>query len=536
MSIRTRLSLLLASAMLLAGLAPFACNTPPKQPAPPPKVPSLRLYVASSIAGALEPCGCRKDMLGGVDHAAQLIRQGEVEAPHSLVLGAGPMLFMNPAPDATHAHQDLWKAATIAQSFGSLKLLAWAPGANDFAQGAEKLTELVGASGAQLLAGNLTVPGVDLAARRSIEVNGIKVGIAGVAVAERPADWALAPVQTDPEVALREALKAFESEAVPLRIALVAGSRGVALRLAESVPGFQVMVVGKSLDRGEANDAPTPPVQIGKTLVVQGPNHLQALAVVDLYLRDGSFDLADASGATQQEQRVSLERRAEELAARLATWRASGNVSAKDLDARKAELQTMQAQLAALRSPVAPTHGSFFRYQLREVREAVGVDPAVAAELAQYYKKVNDHNKVAFADRKPPEPSPGTASYVGVERCASCHKEETAFWQTTRHAHAYATLSDQFKEFNLDCVSCHVTGYEKPGGSTVTHVEGLMNVQCENCHGAGSIHAKTSLKKDIVRTPSFDQCKSCHHAPHVADDWDVGLAWPKVLGPGHGPS
>jgi len=169
------------------------------------------------------------------------------------------------------------------------------------------------------------------------------------------------------------------------------------------------------------------------------------------------------------------------------------------------------------------------------VRESVGTDPVVADRMLEYYKKVNDHNKVAFADRVPPAPSPGAASYVGVERCATCHKEEYAFWQTTPHAGAYKVLADQFKEYNLDCVGCHVTGYDKPGGSTVTHVTGLEDVQCENCHGPGSIHASTGMKATIQRTPSPDACKGCHHPPHVAEDWNVGLAWPKILGKGHGP-
>jgi hypothetical protein len=29
-------------------------------------------------------------------------------------------------------------------------------------------------------------------------------------------------------------------------------------------------------------------------------------------------------------------------------------------------------------------------------------------------------------------------------------------------------------------------------------------------------------------------CRSCHHTPHVADDWDLSLAWSKIIGPGHG--
>jgi hypothetical protein len=118
--------------------------------------------------------------------------------------------------------------------------------------------------------------------------------------------------------------------------------------------------------------------------------------------------------------------------------------------------------------------------------------------------------------------------------CQSCHAPAFECWKDTRHAGAYATLSKDFKEYNLDCVGCHVTGYERPGGSTVTFVENLQNVQCESCHGAGSIHSSTKTRESIRRTPLHDECKKCHHPPHVLDDWDVFEAWKHVIGPGHG--
>ncbi len=71
--------------------------------------------------------------------------------------------------------------------------------------------------------------------------------------------------------------------------------RGDALRLIDQVPGFQVLVVGKSFDQGESNDPPTPPELVGTTLVVETPNHLQAVAVVDLFVRDDKFEFADGS-------------------------------------------------------------------------------------------------------------------------------------------------------------------------------------------------------------------------------------------------
>jgi len=152
-----------------------------------------------------------------------------------------------------------------------------------------------------------------------------------------------------------------------------------------------------------------------------------------------------------------------------------------------------------------------------------------------YYRKVNEFNKKAFADKLPPPVEAGQSSYVGVEVCSSCHLEERAFWNKMRHAKAYDTLVSQHKEFNLECVSCHVTGYEKPGGSTVVHVENLTAVQCEVCHGPGSRHvADPSDMKLIDLEPPRTMCaSSCHHPPHVGPTWNVDEAWPKIIGEGH---
>ncbi|MCU0681472.1 MAG: cytochrome c family protein [Polyangiaceae bacterium] len=155
--------------------------------------------------------------------------------------------------------------------------------------------------------------------------------------------------------------------------------------------------------------------------------------------------------------------------------------------------------------------------------------------MLAFYQRVNEHNREAFAGRKPPPPPESGQRYVGVETCATCHAGARDVWQGTAHSHAYATLSRQFKEYNLDCVSCHVTGYERPGGSTVTENAALQNVQCESCHGPGSLHAADPSKKGaIVAQPDPQGCVSgCHHSPHV-EGFDPVAVMHKVLGPGHG--
>lgn len=527
---------LLACAALLLVLGAWGgCKRTAASASAPPKTPTLRVHVISTLAGALEPCGCVKDMLGGVDHGARLIRGQRQDAPAALVVGAGPAFFMDPKLLTERRTQDTWKAEAIAQSLKDMGLSAWAPGLNDWALGPETLTRLAKMAGAVPLAANLE--GAPVQSTHVVEIGGYKVGLAGASAPEQSGQPPAGVTIRDARAALEAAKKKLDAQGAQIRIALVALSRGEALRLAEVVPGYQLMVVGKPYDQGEANDGKTPPVQVGDTLVVQAPNHLQGVAVVDLFVREQSFVFQDGSGVKSAERRASLERRIVELERRIAEWEKRGDaVKQSDLEARRRDLARLKKEIAALESPSPPERGSFFRYRLEDVTAELGSDPSVAARMKNYYRRVNEHNKTAFAGRKPPAVPEGQSDYTGVQQCTACHAEERAFWDGTRHAKAYATLEVQHKQFNLDCVGCHVTGYEKPGGSTVTHVEGLTSVQCETCHGPGSRHLKDPTNADlIVKSPRKSLCApECHHPPHVKDDWSVDEAWKKILGPGHG--
>jgi hypothetical protein len=256
--------------------------------------------------------------------------------------------------------------------------------------------------------------------------------------------------------------------------------------------------------------------------------------VLDLFVREGSFAFADATGLEKGQKREEVRRRIDELRGKIALWDRDPAVKKEDLDARRAEVTKLEGELASLDAPAAPAKGSFFRYSVQEIRESLGSDAQVKTAILAYYKDVNERNRKAFADRQPPPAVAGQASYVGVDACTKCHEEERAFWDKTRHAKAYATLSDQNKEFNLDCVSCHVTGYDEAGGSSVTHVDKLKDVQCEVCHGPGSKHAADPKKvKPLMSKPKGDLCVKCHHSPHV-EGFDPEAKMADIIGPGHG--
>src|SRR5438132_11781778 len=69
--------------------------------------------------------------------------------------------------------------------------------------------------------------------------------------------------------------------------------------------------------------------------------------------------------------------------------------------------------------------------------------------------------------------------YLGSKSCQKCHFKEYSSWQKTKMAQAFISLQpnqalEARKKANLDpakdytkeaaCVTCHVTGYGKPGG------------------------------------------------------------------------
>lgn len=99
--------------------------------------------------------------------------------------------------------------------------------------------------------------------------------------------------------------------------------------------------------------------------------------------------------------------------------------------------------------------------------------------------------------------------HLGAEQCAACHPEAYAWWKTTAHARASASLNAAERR-DPRCTGCHATAPD----------EGLMDVQCEACHGPGRHYWPrfVMLDRHLARAAGLrsgaepSTCIGCHTA------------------------
>ncbi len=117
---------------------------------------------------------------------------------------------------------------------------------------------------------------------------------------------------------------------------------------------------------------------------------------------------------------------------------------------------------------------------------------------------------------------PADAKYIGVKGCKKCHFQQWKSWSETEMAGTFAVLKagaavdyksrhslNPAKDYTTDlqCLSCHVTGFGHPGGYAIPPAGDARaaraaaqneGVTCESCHGPGNKYEK--IHKEIQDT------------------------------------
>ena len=500
-------TLQLRSVLIAATLLVGCTRGPPEgAPAAPaggsPAATRLAVFVAADVRGQIAPCGCSEAMRGGLAKAAAIVEKTRGSGIPSLFVDAGDALFERTGFGADEAVGERRRAQAIADSYRAMRVGAQFAGPLDDALGAD-------------FRQSLKLPGMRHGDTRLLEAGRWKVGIvSGTSAAEL--SQGAAKVRGG---GARLVLGLFAGKPADAE-----GATGVDLVVAAQAPE----TVGTEWEDGRLLRGPVPVAQVqsrGRSLLrvdlSPGPD------AAPVQLARGQGDVERERNA--QGQRIELLRR--ELGTPgLAPERK------RLLDGRLHELVQRSEQLTAQAQETALQPGTF-TVRFVPVEAALPEEPAVEKIIADYDRDVAQLNLAWAKEHGEPCPPParGQAAYVGNEACRSCHPAPFAVYEKTGHARAYATLESVQKQYRLDCVACHVIGFQQPGGvCRVDQVDGRKDVGCESCHGPGSLHVADGTGKSVVRPrPGPSVCVGCH-TPENSIHFDYARYLPRVVGPGHG--
>lgn len=114
--------------------------------------------------------------------------------------------------------------------------------------------------------------------------------------------------------------------------------------------------------------------------------------------------------------------------------------------------------------------------------------------------------------------------YVGDPslNCAGCHDKQFTGWNTTNHAHVFDSNAPFFNGWVAAgkpqyCLPCHTVGYNKTAingydptqAYNSTRNQGLLGIQCENCHGPDPMNNASRSNTFMQTDPKI--CYQCHN-------------------------
>ena len=487
--------------------------------------PTFTLFALAEIRGQIGPCGCTSDPLGDLSRTAKLVAEARAAGP-TLVVDAGSLLYSkSPVPPHLDTQEEL-KADLLAKTYqNDLHVAGLGLGPADLAKGLDKL---------RIPRQAVNVVGAATEPPKVIDVGGAKVGIFGVVAPD------VVPNAGDPAAAGKSAVADLRKQGAQVIVGLVqASTKKDAAKIVRDIGGIDIAIGGLGIEAPEPEKIVIEPQQIGDSWLVMPANRGQIVSRIDVTLRDGG-PLHDAIGSGAAAAKIeSLEKRIAALDEDLKKFAGDRDADPVFVKQKEDERKQLVEQKTKLEHQplLVPAKGGYFTLQQLRINKTLACSEPVQSAVTAFYAAAGEANTKAAANVPVPPAPKGQAAYVGTAACEDCHDEQVKFWQKTRHAGAWKTLVDRGQQFDFDCISCHVTGFGQKGGSNLAHNENLRDVQCETCHGPGSIHvAKGGEEKPFAvalappRNLCFEQCHTKEHSDTF--QWEAYMR--DIIGPGHG--
>ncbi len=502
--------------------------------------PAPAVYFLSGLKGYTEPCGCTADvLLGGIDRiTAYALDAGKLH-PAAVLIDAGDWVFEHPEIPEHMVPQETAKASVLAAAHRRMGTLFTVPGIRDLAMGLEFYEDRLEEADLTAVAANLTFRGEPLPATRQEELDGLEVLFVGLV--DHLLYEGIEEVEaTDAGRALREVVGAADVDAL---VVVFQGRPERAEELLGEAQGVDFLIVGHDPRR---RDEATP---VGSGHLLEAYDQGRYVGRLKLYARGTERPYRDGrEGIAAARENLQNQIAVVEQDLRILEVRTGGdeNPLADRLTERLEELQ--ERELALLREGIEiPEEARGFLYDLVPMEPGYRLDEELRERRVEFNRSLAELNRDLQREVIPVED--GEPFFIGTAECTVCHVPAHEFWETTSHSRAVATLEVRDKQYDQNCIGCHVVGWEEPGGSVLgqivyeaelggrTFEKDLNNVGCESCHGPGSEHRlqpidAQGVAQHIIAQPTEAQCTQCHvpeHSPRF--DFDVYVQ--EVTGPGH---
>ena len=420
--------------------------------------------------------------MGGLPRRATFIKQETAEDTSTLILDSGNFISSRPLAEPVLETAGA-KAELIIQTMDLMGYEALAVGEMDLYLGLDRLRSLEEMTNVRFLSANLTDSKGKALFKTSVilKTGGIRVGVIGLTAP--PADQRVltkrmeGAVVEDPFGTASEEVDKIRDKC-DLLVVLSNVTFAKNLELAETVPGIDMIISG-----GTKRFMKRPLIR-KSTLVTTGYYEGRATGKLTIHL-DGEI-----KGWISAQELDYLKKQVQ--AAGQKTGTPAGQRRYDDLAEKRAS-----ADLLTLYEP-----------DMVNLTPSFSDDLEITAMITEYRKNLKNR----------PGASPGLTAapgeqvyYTGHEACAQCHEARHRFWLTTDHFKAFESLAPKNAEADPDCIPCHVTGYmRRTGYWPKAPKENLRGIQCESCHGVGSLHAANPESYSLVHLPSAPRCMDCH--------------------------
>lgn len=441
----------------------------------PSKSSSLVLLYTSCARGQIRACNCTKFQFGGYGRELTLLKSIRKSEPNVVLVEGGDST-------AGDNFQARLKASVTSDALKLLGYNAMVPGELELGKGGVHYLDYFDPKSVPMLCAN--VP--DLCGSQNgyipyqiIKTKGnLRVGVIGLlddGVTQELKRRGITQIVTDPVVSLKTFVPKMRLKS-DFIVAVYHGSSETAARLA-AVKGTD-LVLCTHLDGRDflfpgktTNEVNAPVDKVGGTFIVKGQTSTNwSLGRIDLELTGGKIKSAT-------HKLFYLDRRYDEDPAMVKVY--------DDYNQKVAEAVLTRSK------------------KMKSDMEVMLVDRGL---------KIGD-----MRERLHKSP------FSGDKKCKECHSDIHETWSKSQHARAMATLEATNQGFDPECVSCHVTGANtRYGFSNKNDTPGLVNVQCEACHGPGEEHSKNP--KAGYGLVGEETCRSCHTNERTPD-FDYDQAW-----------